>query len=108
MPLRNSPEAWGWLHQTLHWFVAAAVITQLAVGFRFSSLTEGDPLAPILFGIHGTLGVTILVVMLFRLVWRLSNPVPRLPDTLGPTEKRLARANHWLFYALLIAMPIGG
>jgi cytochrome b561 len=65
-------------------------------------------LTPTLYAIHGTLGMTILVVMLIRLAWRLSNPVPRLPDTLRPIEKRLAHANHWLLYLFLIGMPIGG
>ena len=46
--------------------------------------------------------------MLVRFVWRQTHPVPYLPDTLSPTLKRVARITHWAFYALLIALPIGG
>jgi cytochrome b561 len=46
--------------------------------------------------------------MLIRLAWRLGNPVPRLPETLEPWQQKLARANHWLFYLLLIGMPFSG
>ena len=34
--------------------------------------------------------------------------MPALPDTLKPYEKRIALANHWAFYALIIGLPIGG
>lgn len=34
--------------------------------------------------------------------------MPRLPDTLTPGQKKLAVANHWTFYALLIGLPLGG
>ncbi len=108
MSMVNTSQTWGWFHQCLHWLIAIAVIGQLVLGLVFSDLAETDPLAPALFAVHASLGGTILAVMLVRLVWRLVNPVPRLPDSLQPAERRLARANHWLFYILLIGMPVGG
>jgi cytochrome b561 len=41
-------------------------------------------------------------------LWRLGNRVPLLPDTLPPWQKWLAHANHWLFYILLVGLPIAG
>jgi cytochrome b561 len=52
--------------------------------------------------------LTILIVMLVRLGWRQAHPVPDLPDTLSPIEKKIARLNHWAFYLLLIGLPLGG
>jgi cytochrome b561 len=108
MQIGNTPYAWGVVQQVLHWVVAVAVLTQLSVGLIFSNLPENDPRAGVYYGIHGTLGVLILVTMLCRFVWRQLHPVPALPDTLSPTLKVAARANHWLFYALLIGLPLGG
>lgn len=108
MQIRNTDQRWGAVTQTLHWLVALAVLIQLGLGFLFAGLPSGDPLWGQLFPLHTTLGLSILTLMVLRLLWRLVNPVPTLPDTLKPWQKTLARANHWLFYILLIGMPIGG
>lgn len=108
MQIRNSKRAWGAVQQGFHWFIALAVISQLTVGLIFANLPENDPRGGTLFGVHATLGVVILVVMLARFAWRRTNPVPALPDTLKPYEKRIALATHWAFYALIIGLPLGG
>lgn len=108
MNLTNTQHRWGSVQQTLHWFVVIAAITQLTLGFTFASLPQNDPVKGTVFAAHTTLGLIILAVMLVRLGWRLSNPVPRLPDTLKPWEMRLAHSTHWLLYLLLIGMPLGG
>jgi len=108
MDLTNTPHRWGIVQQTLHWFIVIAAITQLTLGFTFANLAQGEPARATVFAAHATLGLIILAVMLVRLGWRLGNPVPRLPDTLEPWQKRLALSTHWLLYLLLIGMPIGG
>jgi cytochrome b561 len=108
MQIRNNDRTWGAVQQALHWFIVITVISQLTVGLIFANLPENDPRAGTLFGVHATLGLVIFLVMLTRFVWRQANPVPALPDTLKPYEKRIALANHWAFYALIIGQPIGG
>ena len=108
MQISNSDRAWGAVQQGLHWFIVVAVISQLTIGLIFANLPENDPQAGTLFGVHATLGLTIFLIMLVRFFWRQANPVPALPDTLKPFEKRIAVANHWAFYALIIGLPIGG
>ena len=108
MQIKNTDYSWGAVQKTLHWFVALVVISQLTIGFIFTSLPENDPLVGKLFNTHTSIGVIILLAMLARFLWRQANPVPVLPDTLSPGQKKLATANHWAFYAVLIAMPIAG
>ena len=108
MQIGNNDRTWGAVQQALHWFIVVAVISQLTVGLIFANLPENDPRAGTLFGVHATLGLVIFLVMLTPFVWRQVNPVPALPDTLKPYEKRIALANHWAFYALIIGLPIAG
>ncbi len=108
MQIGNSDHAWGVVQQALHWLVVIAVISQLVLGFTFHDLPDADPRKGSLFAAHTTLGLTILIVVLIRLAWRQAHPVPRLPDTLTSTQKKIAIANHWAFYLLLIGLPIGG
>lgn len=108
MQIRNTDQRWGAVTQALHWLVALAVLSQLVLGFVLASLSSGAAEWMELLPLHTTLGLSILGLMVMRLFWRIANPVPVLADTLGPWQKRLARANHWLFYVLLIGLPLGG
>ena len=108
MQMKNTEYSWGAVQKAIHWFVALAVISQLTIGFIFTNLPEKDPLVGKLFNIHTTIGVIILLSMLGRFLWRQANPVPALPDTLSSGQKKLAIANHWAFYAVLIGMPLAG
>jgi len=57
--------------------------------------------------LHASIGLTILALSVIRLVWRLINPPPE--DVPMPAwQRRLAHALHWLFYALLILIPLSG
>lgn len=108
MLVRNTTAEWGAIQQLFHWLVVLAVLAQLVLGFSYAGLPSESATWQQLFPIHTTLGLSIGLVMLLRLVWRLLNPVPMLPDTLKPWQKTLARTTHWLFYLLLIGLPIGG
>jgi cytochrome b561 len=108
MQMRNTERGWGSVQMALHWLVVVAVLSQLTLGIIFANLPEHDPRGKTLFAAHATLGLVILVLMLARFIWRQRNPVPALPDTLEPYQKKIALANHWAFYVLLIALPISG
>jgi cytochrome b561 len=108
MQIRNTKQRWGVVTQTLHWLVVLAVLCQLTLGFVLGSVSSETPFWAELFPVHTTLGLSIFMVMVLRLLWRIANPVPELPNTLMPWQKKLARANHGLFYILLIGLPIGG
>jgi len=92
----------------LHWLIAALLIAQIFVGGAFSELPRNDPAKGERFALHLSLGVTILLLSLARLGWRLSHPAPPLPSHYKAWERVLARANHVLFYVVLIGMPLSG
>lgn len=108
MTIRNTAQRWGIVQQSLHWLIVALAFGQLAVGFTFADMPTDDPTRPFLFRVHASIGLTILFVILIRFLWRLTNPVPTLPDTLPPWQKALARTTHYLLYLILIGMPIVG
>ncbi|HYF22343.1 MAG TPA: cytochrome b [Caulobacteraceae bacterium] len=90
-----------------HWTIAALLITQVFVGGWFSDLDRG-PARTQAFGLHFSLGVTILLLSLARLGWRVAHPAPPLPDHMPRWEKLLARATHVGFYVVLLGMPLTG
>jgi cytochrome b561 len=52
--------------------------------------------------------VTIFVLAVLRLAWRLGNPVPMLPAGTPLWQRRLAHLSHAGLYTLLIVMPVTG
>lgn len=94
---------------TLHWLIAAAVILNICLGLYMANiLSDQDPSRFAIIQCHKSLGLTVLVLSLARFGWRLVNPVPPLPDTMGRGLKLIARGTHYLFYFLIIAIPLSG
>src|SRR5690606_39424062 len=94
------------LTMLLHWAIAALVI----VNWRIAESAEHAPeeQAREIMGNHFSVGVTILVLILLRLVWRLMHPPPPLAAHLAGWERALAKTTHTLIYILLNVMPLAG
>lgn len=107
MPTRNGVQRYNNVAIAFHWVIAALVLTQIYVGWTFGDMAPG-PAQALWFTWHKTLGVTILLLSIGRLVWRLTNPPPPLPAELPRWENILARINHTLFYVVLIGLPLTG
>lgn len=89
-----------------HWLIAALILLNLVLGFRMAFLKG---LAQFnIFQLHKSVGITILLLSLGRLAWRLMNPPPPEPASLKPWEKVAAQAVHWSFYGIMIGMPLTG
>jgi cytochrome b561 len=52
--------------------------------------------------------LTVLVLSLLRLGWRLMNPVPPLPRGMNPVLRIVSRFSHILLYFLIVAIPLAG
>ena len=91
----------------IHWTTALLVVTQVIVGFTFDSMDRG-PERMQLFTWHKTIGATILLLTVARLIVRLKNPPPPFPPELPEWERVAAVWNHRAFYFLLFALPLTG
>jgi cytochrome b561 len=107
MTFRNTTRSWGALSKALHWLVVILIIVQWFIAGRADELPNGLEKLQAL-GWHKSFGMTILMLAIIRLVWRLLNPVPDLAAETKPWERRLAKVSHVLLYALIFAMPLTG
>ena len=90
----------------LHWAIAALILANLYLGFRMGFLKGLAQFE--MFQLHKSIGVTVLLLSVLRLIWRLANPPPELPASLAPWERAAARTVHWGFYVIMIGMPLSG
>jgi cytochrome b561 len=89
----------------LHWLTAILVFSALFIGFvMVNSVHEYAALIMI----HWTLGITILVVVLVRVVNRLTHHPPPWPPTVGRLEGKIVVLSERLLYAMLLAQPLIG
>lgn len=107
MAIKNSATTYGWPAQLLHWVVVVLVISQYVLA-NMAESADSRMDTFILFARHKSIGITIFVLAIIRLVWRFLNEQPALPPGMPSWQQNLAKTTHWLLYSLIILMPITG
>jgi cytochrome b561 len=106
--VRDLPTRYGAVAMTLHWLIAILIIINLYLGLSFDDYARGDPMKFQVISLHKSIGLTVLVLSVLRLVWRWINPVPPPPTGLKPWMRTAALFMHRLFYFMIIAIPLAG
>ncbi len=95
----------------LHWAIALAILFNIGLGWWMHEAIEDRDTAAraiIAYQAHKSIGLTVLALSLVRLGWRLTHKPPPLPAAMPAWEAFAARATHWAFYGLMIALPLSG
>ena len=107
MNFRNTTRAWGAVSKTLHWLIVLLIISQWLIAEHADDLPNGAAKLRTL-DLHKSIGMTVFMLAIIRLVWRLANPVPSLDGLAKGWERFAASFSHLALYALIFAMPITG
>lgn len=91
----------------LHWLIAAAIVFQIILGWRMGDEPKG-PSTYAIFQLHKSIGVTILLLSLARLAWRLFHKPPPHPASQPRWETIASQVVHWGFYVIMIGLPLTG
>ena len=90
----------------LHWLIALLIIANIALALTFQNIPKGL-LEFKLIQLHKSFGITVLLLSVLRLGWRLANPPP--PEPPMPRWQLIAsKIVHWAFYVIMIGMPLSG
>jgi cytochrome b561 len=89
----------------LHWATAAAIVVQILLGWRLDDV-DGELHAAII-ALHISVGLTVLLLSVARLMWRLKHAPPPEVDVTR-LESRLSRLVHGGFYLALLSLPLTG
>jgi cytochrome b561 len=97
---------YGTTAKVLHWTIVALLVVQYMIGWLMPDLHRNmKPGAPMIF--HISIGITILVLILLRFVWRLTHPVAP-ESSLPPWQRLSSEAVHWALYVLVLATTFSG
>jgi len=91
----------------LHWLIAASVLTTAPVAIIMRQIDKG-PTQDLLYNLHKSLGVLILILMILRLANRLVAGAPIADPGIAPWQKTVSSVVHTSLYVLLFAMPVVG
>jgi len=90
----------------LHWLTVALIATGFTLGLWMVDL----PIAPQtirVYAYHKWIGITVFLVTLARLGWRIAHPVPP-PAGMPAWQRRAAVASHVSLYVLMLVIPVSG
>lgn len=106
--IRNSRNSYGLIAILFHWTMALLILGMLALGLYMHDLPAADPSTFQLYQLHKSFGFVVLTLAVVRLLWRVANPSPKLPDTMPTWERLAAHLGHAGLYALMFLLPMSG
>lgn len=114
----------------LHWLIGLLIIAMLALGLWMHELPKEAPktatfdlfnwglytvtmpepvsVRTFYFNLHKSIGISVMVLILLRIFWRLTHVAPAFPDTMKGWEKKLADLGHKALYLMMVVLPLSG
>ncbi|MDH5357513.1 MAG: cytochrome b [Gammaproteobacteria bacterium] len=99
----------------LHWLIAAIIFLMIGLGLFMVELPKQSELPPgeesvraFYFLLHKSMGLTVAMLIILRVFWRLTHKAPALPDSIEKWQQRAAGVVHGLLYLVMVAMPLSG
>ncbi|WP_341930816.1 cytochrome b [Methyloversatilis discipulorum] len=92
---------------SLHWLIALMLFGMFGFGLYMVEL----PLSPQklkFYSYHKWAGVTVFLLVLARLAWRITHRPPALPAGMPAWQVTAAKAGHHLLYLLMVIVPLSG
>lgn len=93
----------------LHWVMAALLLAQIGIGLYMVDIPKRTPPVAFYYGLHKSLGLMALALVLVRLWWKSRHPAPSLAGlALSALQIEAARISHRMLYACMLLTPICG
>lgn len=103
----NRPSNYTALAISLHWIMAIGILATFSMGIYMSDLVL-SPEKLKYYSWHKWAGVTLFVLLLCRLGWRLTHRPPAPPAHLPRWQAMAAEGAHHALYLLMLLVPITG
>lgn len=114
----------------LHWLIAIFIALMFVLGWYMAELPKEAPkqmaydlfdlgvytwqvaeeISPrtFYFNLHKSLGLTVLALIVFRILWRITHTPPAALSSYKAIEKKVATATHHSLYLLMLIVPVTG
>lgn len=107
MAIKSSKNQYGSGAIIFHWFTALLILSMLPLGIYMHELPASG-LKETLYKAHIVMGIIIFVTTILRVIWKLiDNKVTELKTT-PKYQQVLAKALHYIFYAMMLGASGSG
>ena len=105
---KNESNRYGKVSRMLHWTIAILFISLIPMGIFASMIPEDTEYRNAYYVLHKTIGVTVFLLVIVRLIWNRLSRRPSLDSALTSREEKLAHRAHNTLYFMMLAIPITG
>ena len=105
---KNESNRYGKVSRMLHWTIAILFISLIPMGIFASMIPEDTEYRNAYYVVHKTIGVTVFLLVIVRLIWNRLSRRPSLDSALTSREEKLAHRAHNTLYFTMLAIPITG
>ncbi|UQS17070.1 cytochrome b [Pseudomonas sp. HS6] len=108
MPWTSSESRYSTVSVLLHWLMLVLLVLVYASMELRGIFPKGSGGRSLIREVHYMLGLTVFVLVWFRLLARSIGPAPKIFPASPQWQTALARLMHWALYLFMISMPILG
>ena len=105
---KNESNRYGKVSRMLHWTIAILIISLIPMGIFASMIPEDTEYRNAYYVVHKTIGVTVFLLVIVRLIWNRLSRRPSLDSALTSREEKLAHRAHNTLYFMMLAIPFTG
>ena len=105
---KNESNRYGKVSRMFHWTIAILFISLIPMGIFASMIPEDTEYRNAYYVVHKTIGVTVFLLVIVRLIWNRLSRRPSLDSALTSREEKLAHRAHNTLYFMMLAIPITG
>ena len=106
--MNNTPTNYGYVSMFFHWLSALIIFSLFGLGYYMVDLTyyhEWYKTAPAL---HKSIGVSLFILMVVRLIWRYKQLTPEHLASHSALERKAGKLIHSALYLLVFIIMISG
>jgi cytochrome b561 len=98
---------YGTVARLFHWITALLVFLMIPVGIAMTS--QGfESIGNQLYIFHKGTGSVLLVLVVLRILWKVTHREPPLHGGVPSIQRRIAGTTHWILLILLLVMTVSG
>lgn len=104
----NPPERYDPVSIFFHWVMAMLILVLFLLGWYMVDLPKGSSERTFFFTLHKSVGLTVALLLVLRLVWRWrAAGMPPAPG-IAPWQVWLAGITHRSLYVFMVVQPLSG
>jgi len=103
----SGADRYGTLAKAFHWVTFLLLLASFGIGLTMVDMPLGLGKLQA-YSWHKWVGVTVFLITILRLAWRLADPPPPFPAEMPAWQRIAARLSHAGLYTALLIMPVSG